>query len=570
MSDTIGKKEVANALQEIATLMELKGENTFKVRSYTNTARTLEQFDGDLKTLVKEKRLREIKGVGDALEQKIEELVTTGKLEFLEELRAEFPESLFELFGISGLGPKRIKAIYDELGIDSRAKLEAACREGKLSQLRGFSTKMEAKILEGIAFAEKHQGQFRLDKAIPAAETLLAYMKECKAVKQIEVAGSLRRHKEVVKDIDLVASSAKPEAVMNHFIQSPDTMKVVNHGDTKSSILLNNGIAVDLRVVDDKQFAFALAHFTGSKEHNIVMRQRAKDHDLKLNEYGLFHADDSVLACKSEKDIYKALDLPFIPPELREDRGEFDVKKLPKLLEQDDLLGMLHCHTTYSDGRNTLEEMAQAAKDRGYKYILITDHSQSAQYAGGLYPDRIKTQHREIDTLNEKLAPFRILKGIESDIRSNGTLDYEDKVLESFDFIIASVHNKLDMNEAEATKRLITAIKNPYTHILGHPSGRLLLSRPGFPFDVKAVFEACVEYKVAIEINANAKRLDMDWRYLKLGKDMGVMFSIGPDAHSVAGLDDIRYGVGIARKGWLEKENILNCMSLKEVLAWRK
>ena len=563
------KKDVAAALEEIAVLMELSGENPFKSRSYENAARAIETIEGDIDAIVREKRLREIKGVGQALEEKIEELVTTGKLVYLDDLRAQFPHTLFELFQIPGLGPKRIKQLWEDAGVDSMASLEAACREGKLAKLKGFTGKLQAKILEGIDFARQHQGEHLYNEASAAAEELIEYLKEDPAVLRIELAGSLRRHKEIIKDIDIVVSSAHAEHVMNRFVKAPRVTRVTGHGETKSSIVVEPGIAADLRVVTDQEFPFALAHFTGSKEHNVVMRQRAKERGLKLNEYGLTREDGSGVACTSEAEIFKALDMPYIVPEMREDLGEFTADPLPKLVEIRDLRGLIHCHTTWSDGVDSMETMVQWVQKCGYEYMVVSDHSQTAAYAGGLKPETVLQQHAEIDALNKRLTGFRILKGIESDIRLDGSLDYEEDVLKSFDIILVSVHQKLDMTEAEATARLIKAIESPYSNIVGHPTGRLLLQRPGFPINVDKIFDACLANGTAIEINANCKRLDMDWRDVRRGKDRGVKFSIGPDAHRVEGIDFVRYGVGIARKGWLEKGDVINSMTAEELLAWR-
>lgn len=566
----MNKHEVAAAFEEIAVLMELSGENPFKSRSYEAAARAIEALDGDLDAFVREKRLREIKGVGQAIEEKIEELVSTGKLEFLEKLRAHFPTTLFELFQIPGLGPKRVKQLWEERGVDSMQALEDACKAGKLEGLKGFNAKLQAKILEGIAYARQHQGQHLFIEASAAAEELLDFLREDPAVIRVELAGSLRRHKELIKDIDIVASSAHAKKVMDRFVKAPRVQRITGHGETKSSIVLEPGIAADLRVVTDQEFPFALAHFTGSKEHNVVMRQRAKERGLKLNEYGLFDDQEKCVPCRTEADIFEALGLPFIAPELREDLGEFDAPKLPRLLEIRDLRGLIHCHTTWSDGVDPLEQMVQRAQGCGYEYILITDHSQTAAYAGGLKPETVAAQQKEIDALNDHSPGFRILKGIESDIRLDGALDYEDDVLATFDLVIASVHQKLEMTETEATARVIKAIENPYTDIIGHPTGRLLLQRPGFPLDVDKIFDACIANNVALEINANCKRLDLDWRHLHRGKDKGVKFSIGPDAHRVEGVDFVRFGVGIARKGWLEKDDVINTMGVEELLAWRK
>lgn len=565
------KRQVAAALDEIAVLMELAGENPFKTRSYTAGARTIEQLDADqLDTLVREKRLRELAGIGQALEQKIEELVTTGRLQFLEDLRAQFPASLYEMHGIPGLGPKRIKQVFKELGIDSLAKLEAACRTGELLALKGFSEKLQEKILSGIAQIHEHVGQHLYNKAHAAAQELLAYLRESPAVGRIELAGSLRRKREVVKDIDIVVASADPAAVMQRFVDAPTVRTVTGRGDTKSSVILNIGIAADLRVVSEEQFPYALAHFTGNKDHNVVLRQRAKDRKLKLNEYGLFDEEGVNRLCVDETAVYEVLGLPFIQPELRENCGEFETERLPALINADDLRGIVHCHSTYSDGKHTLEEMALAAAGLGYTYLALTDHSQTAAYAGGLRLEQVLEQQAEIDAYNKKNPKFRVLKGIESDIRSNGDLDYEEDVLKSFDLIVASVHSQLDMKEKEATARIVRAVENLHTTILGHPTGRLLLSRAGLTLDVEKIFDACIANRVAIEINGNPRRLDLDWRHVIRGKQKGVMFCLGPDAHSVETLNNVHYAVGIARKGWLEKDDVLNTKGWKELLAWRR
>ena len=566
----MNRKEVAAILEEIALLLELSGENPFKARSYENVARQILQSAEDVTDLVKAKRLRELKGVGEAIEQKITELVTTGQLKYYQELRAKFPESLFDLFKIPGLGPKRIKTLYEDLSIKTLGELEYACVENRLVSLKGFGPKMQQKVLDGLAFAKRHQGLFLVDTALEAAYAIRDHVRTGKSVSRVEIAGSLRRRKEVVKDIDVLASGSKPDAIMTRFVEAPCVEAVTNRGETKSSVVLSSGIAVDLRVVSNEQFPYALAHFTGSKEHNVAMRQRAKERKMKLNEYGLFKGEDRLIPCEDETAIFAALDLPFIAPELREDMGEFEADSLPDLVTRDDLIGVMHCHSTYSDGRSSIEEMAAAARDLGYAYIGFADHSQTAAYAGGLTPADVAKQHKEMAAIAEKLDGIRILKGIESDILGDGSLDYDEKTLKRFDFVIASVHSRLNMPESEATKRLIGAIRNPFTTILGHPTGRLLLSREGYPLDMDAVFDACAEHRVAIEINANPHRLDLDWRHIRKAKERGIKFCIGPDAHSVEGLADVDFGLGIARKGWLEKKDLLNCMDAEELLAWRQ
>lgn len=559
------KKEVIRILEEIATLLELSGANPFKARAYTNAARKLERNGEDIQALVKQNRLKDIEGIGKALSQKIGELVTTGSLEYYEELRQQFPKTLFELFHIPNLGPKRIKTLYEELGIQSLGELEYACNENRLLSLDGFGKKMQEKILEGIAYARKYRERSLISRGRTASVPLLEYLKAHASIERIELAGSLRRWRETIKDADILASSEDPKALMQHFVDYEDVDEVRGHGDTKASVVLKSGLPVDLRVVSDDQFPYALHYFTGSKEHNVRMRQRAKEYGLKLNEYGLFKEDGGNVCCEGEAAIFEALDLPYVPPELREDMGEFE-GDLPDLVEQDDLAGVFHCHSKYSDGKDSLEAMAQAAKKRGYRYIVIADHSQSAQYANGLTPKRVCAQHEEIDGLNKKLKGVRILKAIESDIRAGGSLDYDEDVLESFDLVIASVHAKLNMSEDEATNRLITAARHPRTAILGHPTGRLLLAREGYPVDFERLFDACAEANTAIEVNANPHRLDLDWRHVRRAKEKGVKLVIGPDAHETAGLDDVVYGLGIARKGWLEAGDLLNTFEADALL----
>ncbi len=560
-------KEIAAVLNDIAMLLELDGENPFKSRAYTNVARQIEGLDGEAAVLAREGRLREIKGVGDALEQKITELVTTGKLGYYEELRAKFPESLFELFKIPGLGPKRIQQFYTEKGIDSIEKLELACKDGTFEGMKGIGEKLIEKILEGIEFTKQFAGRHLFNEAYEEAQAIIDLLRAEKSVKRIDTAGSLRRRKEVIGDIDIICSSAKPEGVMKRFVEYEGVARITGHGETKSSVVLKNGIAADLRVVSDAEFPYALAYFTGSKEHNVVMRQRAKDRGLKLNEYGLYDGEKNI-PCKDEADIFKRLGLPYIPPEMREDMGEFALDETPELIELGDVIGLIHCHTDYSDGRNTIEQMARAAHEHGYKYITITDHSQSAAYAGGLRPKTVVKQHAEIDAVAKRVKGIRILKGIESDILNDGSLDYPDEILETFDLVVASVHSKLDMDEKEATARVVKAVEDPYTTILGHPTGRLLLAREGFPLNYDKVFDACAANGVAIEINANCHRLDLDWRYVRRARDKGCKLSIGPDAHAIDQIDNMQYGVGIARKGWLTKHDVVNCMTAAQFLKW--
>ncbi len=570
----INKKDVASILEEIGILLELKGENPFKTRAYFNAARTISGLTTDLKELVESGEIGKIKGIGKALAEKITTLVTTGKLKYYDDLKAEFPPTIFELMNIPGLGPKKIKKLYDTLGISSLVELEYACIENRLVDLEGFGAKTQENILKGIDTRKKFSEKFHYPVAEHAAGVVLNHIRKVKGIKRSEIAGSLRRKKEIIGDIDILVSAAKKDVpeIMKRFVSAPDVDQVVAEGKTKSSVLLKTGINADIRVVADKEFPFALHYFTGSKEHNVQMRRIAREHKLKLNEYGLFQeSNDTLVPCKEEKDIFEKLGLIYIPPELREDTGEIDAaakEKLPKLIEVKDIRGAFHCHTTYSDGANSLEEMAEAARNRKWEYLGIADHSQSAQYARGLSNADIKKQRKEIDSLNEKFNSFRLFHGIESDILADGSLDYDDRTLGEFDYVVASVHSRFKMSEAEMTKRVIRAIQNRHTTILGHPTGRLLLSRDGYQIDLVQVIDAASDYGKAIEINAHPYRLDLDWRMVKYAKEKDVKIFINPDAHNTDGLDDVRYGVGIARKGWLEAGDVVNAMTLGEVLKF--
>lgn len=560
------KKEVSVVLEEIALLLEMKGDNPFKIRAYTNAARSIELLDQDIEELVAKGRLGEIKGIGKALQEKIGELVTTGTLKYYEDLKQSFPKGLFELLKIPGLGPKRVKIIYDNLGITTLEELEYACNENRLAGLPGFGYKTQENILNGIENFKEYKDKFLFSEAYREAEILIEYLKTCEFVDYIDIAGSLRRKKEIIKDIDILVGSDHGEKVMDFFVNFTHIKEVVAKGTTKTSLRLESGIAVDLRVVSTKQYPYALHHFTGSKEHNTAMRHYAKQKNIKMNEYGLFNvSDNSLILCYSEEDIFSTLGMQYIPPEIRENTGEIEIalkNQLPDFVILDDIIGILHVHSNYSDGRCAISELAEYAYKLGYKYIGISDHSKSASYAHGLNEEDIMQQHEEIDRLNKKFSHFKILKGIEVDILKNGSLDYDTEVLESFDFVIASVHSNFSMNKEEMTERILKAMDNPYVTILGHPTGRLLLSRPAYEIEMEKVFQKASENGVAIEINANPHRLDLDWRWCRKAKELGIKFAICPDAHDLEGFSHMQYGVGIARKGWLEKGDIINCYGI--------
>jgi DNA polymerase (family X) len=567
----LDKKEAAKVLEKIALMMELKGENTFKVRAYQKGARSLETLEGSLEELIAENELKKVPGIGQALREKIIELVETGELQYYEDLKREFPETLFDLFRVQGLGPKKVKVLYEELEIETLGELEYACLENRLAELKGFGKKTQEKILLGIENLKKYRGKYLVSIGISVLEELREYFSGNEKILRFSEAGSLRRRKEVIKDVDILAAVKETDRkdAAEFFAAFEKVEEIIAKGETKISVRLKSGINVDLRLVTEEEFPFALHHFTGSKDHNTKMRQIAKEKGLKMNEYGIFHKDKPISA-KTEAEIFNLMGLSMIPPELREDQGEIEAaaeNKLPDLVEQKDLKGLFHIHSHYSDGVNAIEEIIQEAADQGFQYIGISDHSQTAYYANGLKPEDVEKQHREIDQLREKYPQIKILKGIESDILNNGDLDYDPEVLEKFDYIIASLHSNLKMDKERMTKRLLGAIQNPHTKILGHMTGRLLLSRDGCDFDEEQVFSALKEHNVAVEINSNPHRLDLDWRKCKVAKSMGIPITIDPDAHIVSGFQDIKYGVGIARKGWIEKEDVINAKDFSDLVT---
>ena len=572
------KESVANILVEIGTLLELKGENPFKTRAYQNGARTIESLTEPLSKVVEENRLGDIKGIGEALQQKITELVTTGRLKYYEELKASIPPGLVEMLGIPGLGPKKVKAMHDKLGLDSIEKLEAACKAGQVAELEGFGDKTQAKILEGIQFKRTYAARHHLSHALATAEPVLELLRAHPDVIRCSTGGSLRRWRETIGDIDFLVSSKKPAAVIEFFTSQPGILSISAKGDTKASVILEGGIQADLRVVTDAEYPFALAYFTGSKEHNIVMRQRAIARGLRLNEYGLFKSSEETrdptlrVSCQTEEDIFHELGLAYIAPELREDHGEFaaaEQGKLPKLLEWTDLKGSLHNHSTWSDGHATLEEIAQVMRDLGCAYWAITDHSRSSFQAHGLEPARLREQLKAVNEINKLLAnedtEFRLLTGSEVDILAEGKLDFADDLLAQLDVVVASVHAGFTGGEAEMTKRIIKAVENPNVHMLGHLTGRLLLEREAYKVNQHAVIDACAETGTWIELNANPWRFDMDWRLWPYAKSKGVKCVINCDAHRNEHAGFLRLGAGVARKGWLEKSDVINTLPLKEL-----
>lgn len=568
------KNQVASTLENIAVLLALKeGSSQFEVRAYENAARAINSLDGDIEQLVRAGELKGTPGLGSTIIKRVEEMVNTGQSPFYEELRASTPPVKLDMLRIQGVGPKKINAIYDQLHVTSIAELEQACRDDRVAHLPGFGKKTQDNILQGIAFLSQHAGRFYYPVAEEEAGRIRAALAELPEIVRLEVAGSLRRRRETIKDIDMVVSvaddagDAARRKIMDFFTSQPSVQAITGKGDTKSSVILSSGIAMDLRVVKDSQFPYTLHHFTGSREHHIPLRRRALSMNMTINDYGLFKGkepDLELIPCKDETDIYAALGMAYIEPELREDMGEIEAAvqgTLPKLVQASDLRGVLHVHSTWSDGQNTIREMAEACIARGLQYLGMSDHSKAAAYAGGLTEDQLRRQHEEIDRLNaEYSGRLLILKGTECDILKDGSLDYADDVLANLDFVVASIHSNFNLSAGEQTQRMLRALANPYVNIIGHPTGRILLGRAGYTLDMEAVIAAAAEQGVCIEINAHPSRLDMDWRLVRRARDKGMKIPIDPDAHTLEGLDDMRYGIGIARKGWLSASDVLNTM----------
>ena len=572
------KDEIADILESIAQLLDLKGENPFKIRAYTNAARAIETFAGDFMAMAREKRLAEIDGIGTSTAEKISELAITGKLPYYDKLKAEFPASLFDLFELQGLGGKKIKALYEKLNISSLEQLEKACNDGTVAALPGFGEKTAANILKSIEQRKQHAGQFRLGDVAHDAEQITDDLREHPDVIQVAVAGSYRRRKEVVHDLDFIVSTNSPESVSEYFVTHPLVDSIQAQGPTKSSVRLKSGVQADLRVVTNEQYPYALVYFTGSKEHNIVLRNRALQHGWTLNEYRLGPVESkakykktqsaSLPAVREEADLYSALGLDFVPPELREDRGEFaaaERHELPALLEKENLRGTFHNHTTASDGRSSLAEMAGAAQELGLQYLGIADHSKSSFQAHGLSAEQLLSQIKEIAKLNKTFEHFKLFTGVECDILKDGSLDFPDEILAQLDYVVVSVHAVFNLPEAEMTKRIIRAISNPYVTFLGHLTGRLLLQRDPYQVNIPAVIEAAAETGTIIELNASPHRLDMDWRWWPLAKEKGVKCAINPDAHHTSGLQHLWFGVAAARKGWLTRSDVVNCLPLGKI-----
>jgi DNA polymerase (family X) len=563
----VDKRDVARVLEQIAVILEIKGENPFKVRAYENAARAIDALEDDLAILVQEERLTQVRGIGSSIATNVTELVKSGKMKYYESLCEAVPAGWLELMRIPGLGPKRIRLLCELLAIASVEELKRAAEQGRVRALKGFGEQSEKKILDGIAFLEKG-GQRALGSVVrPLAEELLGALQARKDVLQAEIGGSLRRWLETVKDVDLLVATKKPAPVSKAFLELLPGASITATGETKTSVRIPSGLAIDLRLVTPEQFPFALHYFSGSVAHNVRVRQRALERGMSLNEYELSGAKHAPI--KTEADLFQVLGLSYVEPELREDRGEIEAAEsgtLPKLITMADLRGILHAHTTYSDGKSTLTEMAEAAVASGASYLGITDHSVSVRYAGGLAEEDLQRQGKEIDKWNSTSKSLRILKGAEVDILPDGTLDYPDRVLERLDFVIASVHTNFNVTEEEMTARVVKALRNRYVGIFAHPTGRLILQREGYRLSYEAVFKAAAEEGVVVEINANPRRLELDWREMRAAKAHGLKFAVNPDAHSVGDYLNLRYGIGIARKGWLTAEDVINSYPVERTL----
>lgn len=557
--------QIAKIFEEIANIMEIQGVGFFRFNSYYKASLTIENYAEEMKDIYakgKKEALQKIPGIGNAISENIEELVTKGEMEFHKELKKSIPAGLLEILNLRGVGPKKVKLFFEQLKVHNIESLEKACKEGKIAELPKMGEKSQAEILNSIkdyrSFSvERHF----LDDALKQAEEYIAYMKDLPEIKFIQYAGSLRRRVETIGDVDLLVESTEPQKVMQFFIEYPEVSSVLGNGDTKSSVVLKSGLQVDLRVLPKESFGAALHYFTGSKEHNIRIRDKAKKMGLKINEYGVFKGEKQI-AGATEEDVYKSVGWPFIIPQMREDKGEIEWveagKKLPQTIELSDLIADLHCHSNWSDGKDPIEVVAENYYKAGFKYMALTDHSKGQTVANGLDEKRFKEQFKVIDKINKNYKDFKILKGAEVDILKNGDLDLSDDLLEMLDVVVISIHSYFNLPEAEQTERIINAISHPSARIVGHMSGRLIHQRKPCEFNMDRVFEACVEYKTAIEINSSPQRLDIQDKYIKRAKEAGVKFTIDSDSHRFSHVDNLKFGVDMAKRGWLTKDDVLN------------
>lgn len=604
-STLMDNQRIAAVFQEIGDILDINGENRFRILAYQKAVQNISNLPRDLKDIYEEdpKKLLELPGIGKDLAAKIVELITTGKCQYHQELLKKFDKGLLDILRVRGVGPKKVKLFYSQLQIDSIEKLRAAATKGALRDLPGMGEKSEAEILKSLEAYDKHQERMTLADALNQAEQIVAYFKKCPQVERVEYAGSLRRMRETVGDLDILVAckSGKNgvdpkdvEKIMEYFVNYPHAEKTLAKGETRSAIILDTGIQTDLRVIDEKTFGAAMHYFTGSKAHNVTLRDRAKKMGLKVSEYGVFEiipargkkeAQEKLLCGKTEEEVFKAVGLPFIVPEMREDRGEIEMGlkgKLPTIIQLKDLRGDMHVHSKWSDGTQSIEEVARAYYDAGFDYFALTDHSPAVAVAHGLTPDRFELQWDEIDAINEEYAAaakkggsagarsFKILKGVECDIMPDGSMDLDDKILAKMDIVVASVHSRFNLSEKEQTERMIKGIKNPYVKILGHPNGRLINEREPYAVDMERVIDACIQHRVALEIDSQPARLDLFDYYCKMAKDKGAKFTIDSDSHHINQIGNLKFGISVARRGWVEKKDVLNCLSLEELLKFWK
>lgn len=560
-------KEIAIIFSRIADALEIKGETGFKVIAYRKASRILEDLTEDIEDISKEKRLQEISGIGSGIAKKIEEYLKTGYMKKFDEALSDIPEGLLELLNIQNVGGKTVHLAYKQLGVKSLEDLKRVINDGSLARLYGLGEKKVENIKKGITIYEHAQERIHIFEAANIVEEVIDYLKEAPHIGRISPAGSLRRMRETVGDIDILATGKDGAKIIDYFTQFPGVTRTLAAGKTKGSVMISaekGERQVDLRIVDESEYGSALQYFTGSKAHNIKLRSLAKEMGLKISEYGVFRGEKKIAGTK-EEEIYRTLNLAFIPPELREDRGEIELaakNKLPRIVESTDIRGDLHVHSQYSDGSLSIEKIAESAKNLGYEYIAVCDHSQSVKYANGLSPERLRDQIDEIDSINRHLKGIKTLKGTEVDILQDGRLDFPDEILKDLDIVVAAIHSGFKRN---VTERMLKAMENPYVTIIAHPSGRLISGREGYDVDLENVIEGAQKFGVVLELNAYYDRLDLNEFYLKKAKDKNIKISLGTDTHHAGGLEMMRFGVGIARRAWLEKKDIINCLSYEDI-----
>ncbi len=564
-------QEVAELLFNIADMLDLLGV-AFKPQAYRKAARAIENLSGNIEEYYKKNKLEEIPGVGKSIAEKIAEFLETGRSSYYEELKRKVPEGVAAMIEVPGMGPKKAMILYKKLGIKSISDLERAARHHKIRLLKGFGEKTEQDILKGIELLRHGHERFLLGIALPIAEEIVNDLRKLREVEKISIAGSTRRMKETVGDLDILVVSKNPEPIMDHFTSMDSVARVLAKGSTKSSVLLENNLQVDLRVIPEESFGAALQYFTGSKDHNIALREICKKKGWKLSEYGLFDKNNKMIAGRTEEDVYKKLGMQFIPPEMRENTGEIELAlkhKLPKLIDYNSIKGDLHVHSKWSDGSNTIRDLALFAKKLGYEYIGIADHSKSQRIAHGLSEEEVIERNKEIDKLNKTL-PIKILKVMEVDILSDGSLDYDDSILKKLDLVIAAIHSRFKSTKEEMTKRILKAMDNPYVRIIAHPTGRLLGQRQGYEIDLDKIIKKAKEKNIALEVNASPQRLDLNGPNVKRVVTAGVKLSINTDSHAKEQMLFMRLGIGTARRGWARKEDVINTMSYKELMKWLK